>query len=191
MIRFERFVKAVTGNNKKGIVTFVGMGVLTLLFSLSSFSSPVHATTTAPITGVASKCMDVQGGKITDRRKVQLYTCNSTNAQAWEQPGDGECTWGAYRNSNLKQATFPSGTPFIINDKYQMGANALNSNMDVEASQVSTSKTLTNTWNIMFPINYSSNGQSFIFDSSEGYDNWSGHGTLHDYYVTLDYKKVN
>ena len=105
--------------------------------------------------------------------------------------GDGKCTWSAYRDRSLKQTTFTPGTPYIINDEYQMGTNAINSNMTVEATATSTSQTLNNNWNIVFPINYSSGGQNFIFDSSESYDNWSGHGTLHDYYVTLKYKKVN
>lgn len=59
--------------------------------SLSALSSglPVNAATAQPITGLAGKCLDVQGGQAVNRNAVQLYGCNSTAAQQWEQPGDG------------------------------------------------------------------------------------------------------
>lgn len=44
---------------------------------------------TGPITGLAGKCVDVAGADPADRTRVQLYTCNSTNAQQWTFPGDG------------------------------------------------------------------------------------------------------
>jgi len=51
--------------------------------------TPTYAASSAPITGLASKCLDVQGGVAKAKNAVQLYTCNSTVAQQWEQPGDG------------------------------------------------------------------------------------------------------
>jgi hypothetical protein len=105
--------------------------------------------------------------------------------------GDRSCTQAAYRDGSLKQNNFLPGTAYVINGEYQMGTDAINSNMYVESLQTSSSQTPSNSWSIMFSINYSFNGQNFIFDSSTGYDNWSGHGTIHDYYVTLNYKKVN
>jgi type 1 glutamine amidotransferase len=36
-----------------------------------------------PVRGLAGKCLDVAGAGTTDGTKVQLYTCNGTNAQKW------------------------------------------------------------------------------------------------------------
>jgi type 1 glutamine amidotransferase len=41
------------------------------------------AVRTGPIRGLASKCLDVAGAGTADGTKVQLYTCNGTNAQQW------------------------------------------------------------------------------------------------------------
>jgi hypothetical protein len=41
------------------------------------------------ITGIGGKCVDVSNGDTADGTKVQLWTCNSSNAQRWTLPGDG------------------------------------------------------------------------------------------------------
>ncbi|THV26567.1 glycosyl hydrolase family protein [Glycomyces paridis] len=41
------------------------------------------------ISGLAGKCLDVEGSGTADGTPVQLYTCNGTNAQKWTAPGDG------------------------------------------------------------------------------------------------------
>ncbi|GAB3152757.1 lectin [Micromonospora sonneratiae] len=38
---------------------------------------------TGPVVGLAGKCLDVAGAATADGTKVQLYTCNGTNAQQW------------------------------------------------------------------------------------------------------------
>ncbi|WP_375490969.1 choice-of-anchor D domain-containing protein [uncultured Jatrophihabitans sp.] len=51
----------------------------------------VVITTVPPsgaITGIAGKCVDVSGANTADGTKVQLYTCNGTNAQVWTFPGN-------------------------------------------------------------------------------------------------------
>lgn len=65
-----------------------GMFIATIALSLAVVSS-AHAADTHAITGIAGKCLDVQGGKAIARNAVQIYTCNGTIAQQWEQPGDG------------------------------------------------------------------------------------------------------
>ncbi len=42
---------------------------------------------TGPITGLAGKCLDVNGSNTADGTKVQLYSCNGTGAQRWTQLG--------------------------------------------------------------------------------------------------------
>ncbi|MFF7589852.1 ricin-type beta-trefoil lectin domain protein [Kitasatospora purpeofusca] len=42
-----------------------------------------------PITGYASKCVDVKGASSADRTPVQIYDCNGTNAQQWKIAVDG------------------------------------------------------------------------------------------------------
>jgi predicted alpha-1,2-mannosidase len=45
---------------------------------------------TGPITsGIAGKCVDVDHSGTADGTKIDLYTCNGTNAQNWTVPGDG------------------------------------------------------------------------------------------------------
>ncbi|MEU9919151.1 ricin-type beta-trefoil lectin domain protein [Streptomyces sp. NPDC051001] len=41
-----------------------------------------------PITGLAGKCIDVQGSQTADGTPIQLYTCTGSNAQKWERTGD-------------------------------------------------------------------------------------------------------
>ncbi|SBT65778.1 Glucose/arabinose dehydrogenase, beta-propeller fold [Micromonospora sediminicola] len=41
-----------------------------------------------PITGSAGKCLDVSNAGTADGTKVQLWTCNGTNAQKWSRVGD-------------------------------------------------------------------------------------------------------
>ncbi len=44
---------------------------------------PPPGPATGPIVGLANKCLDVAGSGTWDGTKVQLYTCNGTNAQKW------------------------------------------------------------------------------------------------------------
>jgi len=44
---------------------------------------PPPGPVTGPIVGLANKCLDVAGASTLDGTKVQLYTCNGTNAQQW------------------------------------------------------------------------------------------------------------
>ncbi|MFG1602959.1 ThuA domain-containing protein [Actinoplanes sp. NPDC049265] len=45
-------------------------------------------TGTGPIVGLANKCLDVDGAKTADGTKIQLYTCNNSNAQVWTRTGN-------------------------------------------------------------------------------------------------------
>ncbi|GAB2828998.1 hypothetical protein GCM10027176_36490 [Actinoallomurus bryophytorum] len=48
---------------------------------------------TGPITsGIAGKCVDVKNSGTANGTAVQIYTCNSSNAQQWTVPGNGTLT---------------------------------------------------------------------------------------------------
>jgi predicted alpha-1,2-mannosidase len=48
---------------------------------------------TGPITSaIAGKCVDVKQSGTTNGTAIQIYTCNSTNAQKWTVPGNGTLT---------------------------------------------------------------------------------------------------
>jgi type 1 glutamine amidotransferase len=47
------------------------------------------STRTGRITGIGGKCVDISNSSTADGAKVQLWTCNGTNAQKWTLPGDG------------------------------------------------------------------------------------------------------
>ncbi|MEV6007914.1 ricin-type beta-trefoil lectin domain protein [Streptomyces sp. NPDC051976] len=50
--------------------------------------APVPALT--PVrSGIAGKCLDVNGGNSAAGTAVQIWTCNNSGAQAWTAPGDG------------------------------------------------------------------------------------------------------
>ena len=42
-----------------------------------------QAATTGAITGYGGKCVDVAAASSANGTKIQLYTCNGTNAQTW------------------------------------------------------------------------------------------------------------
>src|SRR5258708_22593065 len=47
------------------------------------------SATTGPVTGIAGKCVDVVAVGTAKGTKIQLYTCNGTNAQRWTSGDDG------------------------------------------------------------------------------------------------------
>jgi Ricin-type beta-trefoil lectin domain len=49
---------------------------------------PPSVGKTGQILGLAFKCVDVAGGSNNNGTTVQLFTCNGTNAQQWNFPGD-------------------------------------------------------------------------------------------------------
>jgi beta-glucosidase len=50
-------------------------------------SSPTGAT--GPVVGLAGLCLDVRSASTADGTPVQVYTCNSTNAQNWTVEANG------------------------------------------------------------------------------------------------------
>lgn len=64
----------------QGIVTRAGSGVTVT-------NSPGSAT--AGITGLGGKCIDVAAANTANGTTIQLYDCNGTNAQSWNQSSDG------------------------------------------------------------------------------------------------------
>ena len=52
-------------------------------------NAPDTGGSSSRITGLAGKCVDVQGSGTADGTRVQLYTCNGTGAQTWTWAADG------------------------------------------------------------------------------------------------------
>jgi predicted alpha-1,2-mannosidase len=51
---------------------------------------PGGTGTTGPITsGIAGKCVDVDHSGTANGTKIQIWSCNGSNAQSWSRPGDG------------------------------------------------------------------------------------------------------
>ncbi|MFI5909472.1 ricin-type beta-trefoil lectin domain protein [Dactylosporangium sp. NPDC051541] len=63
------------------VLAAAGIGV----FAMTSAS----AATVGPITGYGGKCVDVAAASSANGTQVQLYTCNSSNAQQWTVGDDG------------------------------------------------------------------------------------------------------
>jgi hypothetical protein len=89
MSKFKTWFSGLPKQGKAPIA--ITLALLSVALGALTFSpvQPVHAANTLPLTGLGGKCLDVQGGVAAAENKVQLYTCNSTVAQQWEQPGDG------------------------------------------------------------------------------------------------------
>jgi glucose/arabinose dehydrogenase/PKD repeat protein len=58
------------------------------LFDVDAFTFTT-AVTAGRITGLAGKCLDVAGATTADGTKIQLYTCNGSNAQKWTVTPNG------------------------------------------------------------------------------------------------------
>jgi glucose/arabinose dehydrogenase/PKD repeat protein len=68
-------------------LTFAGSGT-GALYDLDSFTFNKPAGGgTGPITGVASKCVDVSNSGTADGTKIELWTCNGSAAQSWMVSG--------------------------------------------------------------------------------------------------------
>lgn len=62
------------------------------------------------IKGIASKCIDNQAGKMANGNKIQLYTCNNTDAQKWTVRANGTITNANGYCLDAKSAGTTSGT---------------------------------------------------------------------------------
>jgi hypothetical protein len=100
--------------------SFVTLALAVSLVASFTAAAPTRAVSAAPITGLAGKCLDVQGGVAQAKNAVQLYSCNSTIAQQWEQPGDGtirnqglclDVAWGSKTAESLVWLYDCNGTP--------------------------------------------------------------------------------
>jgi hypothetical protein len=78
----------VTGNGTS--TGFCGFGYsATKYISAVVLSGPPVSGPTGQITGLASKCLDVQGARTANSTPVQLYDCNGSGAQRWTVASDG------------------------------------------------------------------------------------------------------
>src|SRR5437016_1346896 len=59
------------------------LGIVVLAPRTSAFAA------TGAITGFGGKCVDVSGANNANGTRVQLWTCNGTNAQSWTLGTDG------------------------------------------------------------------------------------------------------
>ncbi len=71
----------------KGIQAADNAGWITPPVSLGG--SPTPGTASAVVSGIAGKCLDVNGGSSANGTAVQLYGCNHTAAQSWTPYSDG------------------------------------------------------------------------------------------------------
>ncbi|MFJ3581982.1 PQQ-dependent sugar dehydrogenase [Streptomyces sp. NPDC090127] len=86
-------VSAALTNRPSGTTTLflVFKGGSGSLFDVDDFHFTLSAgqQPTAEVKGVNGKCLDVADGASADGTQVQLWTCNASNAQKWNRPGDG------------------------------------------------------------------------------------------------------
>jgi endoglucanase len=76
-----------TWAGKRWAQTLVVFAVMTL--GAATLLLVRAASASGPITGVGGKCLDNNAARVADGNKIQLYTCNGTDAQKWAIPGDG------------------------------------------------------------------------------------------------------
>jgi len=75
---------------------------------------------TGALVGLAGKCIDVPGSDFSDGKRLQLWTCNGTNAQRWTFEGDGtvraggrcmDVAWASTADGTAVQLANCSGNP--------------------------------------------------------------------------------
>jgi hypothetical protein len=84
-----------------------------------------YNTGTAPVTGIAGKCLEVQNGTIANGTKIVLDTCNGATKQQWA------LTYHATTKSGIFEITSPTlgnatGTAYCMDDSYSGTANGTN-----------------------------------------------------------------
>jgi GH18 family chitinase len=62
--------------------------LVSAIYTAATGSTPPTGKT-GPITGIASKCVDVASASSANGTAIQLWTCNGTNAQSWTVGTDG------------------------------------------------------------------------------------------------------
>lgn len=75
-------------------LTFTGVTGSAQLAGIEVITPQAPAPTPTPVSskaikGIASKCVDNQYGRAANGNKIQLYTCNNTNAQKWTVQSNG------------------------------------------------------------------------------------------------------
>ncbi|WP_345629136.1 ricin-type beta-trefoil lectin domain protein [Rugosimonospora acidiphila] len=73
---------------RRGIAAVIAVAVATVGLGIAG-TTAASAATAGPITGYGGKCVDVAAANNTNGTQVQLYTCNTTNAQQWTIGTDG------------------------------------------------------------------------------------------------------
>ncbi|MFD3776325.1 PQQ-dependent sugar dehydrogenase [Streptomyces sp. NPDC058612] len=86
-------VTATLGNQPAGSTALhlVFKGGSGSLFDIDEFSFTTSPSGTGPgqVKGVNGKCLDIDGAGTADGTQAQIWTCNTTSAQAWSVPTDG------------------------------------------------------------------------------------------------------
>ena len=74
-------------------VIAAGAVIIVLIIALIGIHNQIEAYATSLATGtfkgLAGKCLDNRYGAATDNNRIQLYTCNGTNAQKWTLTSEG------------------------------------------------------------------------------------------------------
>ncbi len=75
------------GRLRPGVVVVIATAAVGLTLGIVGFTRALAATSGA-IIGYGGKCVDVAGASSANGTRVQLYTCNGTNAQQWTVGAD-------------------------------------------------------------------------------------------------------
>jgi streptogrisin C len=111
----------VTGNCTSGGTTwFQPVNEILGVYGLSLTTSGGGSSTSAVLSNLNSKCIDVPNSNFSDGVLVQMWTCNQTNAQRWTfvngtlQTQNNKCldvAWGSTANGAAIQIVGCSGNP--------------------------------------------------------------------------------
>ncbi|WP_225872993.1 ricin-type beta-trefoil lectin domain protein [Cellulosimicrobium composti] len=109
------------------------------------------------LVGLAGKCIDVPGSDFSDGKRLQLWTCNGTNAQRWTFESDGtvraggkcmDVAWAATADGTAVQLANCSGHPaqqFVLSGAGDLVSVLANKCVDVPSSN-STDGTKLQIW---------------------------------------------
>src|SRR5262245_50072777 len=74
-------VQSVSPKRKHRAIAGAVATILMTVLAMMATTLPAGAATSGWISGIAGKCIDVSGANPADGTRIQLWTCNGTNAQ--------------------------------------------------------------------------------------------------------------
>ena len=103
-------------------LALAGAAAGTLLLTFAVSAAPASADTGGSLSGYGGLCLDVRGANSANYTPVQIYTCNGTNAQHWDEVSSGSTLRALGKCLDVNGGRTGDGTPVDLFDCNGTGA---------------------------------------------------------------------